>query len=386
MMRVLRWSRLGLFVALALVLVLSALSFQASWVMAQGQTHVVQPGETLFRIALRYGVTVQALSAANNITDPTRIYAGQTLVIPDAAAAPAQPTAANPAPAVNPAPPANASPVYYTVQVGDTLNIIARKFNITWQDLANANQIADANHIVPGQQLVIPGTTAPGSSATVPDIPAQPAAPTPIPPTAVPPAAAPAQPAANGVRTHVVQPGEGLAAIGRAYGVSWPTIAAANNIADPNTIYPGMVLKIPASDINPTTMGNSEGLPPGPNPPSTSGKSIVVSLHEQRVYAFENGSLVRNVLVSTGLPGTPTIQGDFKVYVKYTAQLMTGPGYYLPGVPWVMYFFEGYSFHGTYWHHNWGHPMSHGCVNMPTNEALWLYKWADIGTPVHVQW
>jgi LysM repeat protein len=262
--------------------------------------------------------------------------------------------------------------VYYTVQVGDTLNIIARKFNVGWQDLANANQIADANHIVPGQQLIIPGTTAPGSSATVPDIPVQPAAPTPIPPTAVPPAAAPAQPAANGVRTHVVQRGEGLAAIGRAYGVSWPTIAAANNIADPNTIYPGMVLKIPSSDINPTTMGNSVGVPPGPNPPSTSGKTIVVSLHEQRVYAYENGSLVRNVLVSTGLPGTPTIQGDFKVYVKYTAQLMTGPGYYLPGVPWVMYFFQGYSFHGTYWHHNWGRPMSHGCVNMPTNEALWL--------------
>lgn len=385
-MRVLRWTRLGLLIALAFVLVLSTLSFQASRVTAQGQTHVVQPGETLFRIALRYGVTVEALAAANNIADPTHIYAGQTLVIPDTMAAPTQAAPANPAPAANPAPPTSAAPVYYTVQVGDTLNIIARKFNITWQDLASANNLADANHIVPGQQLVIPGASAPGGSATVPDIPAQPAAPTPIPPTAVLPAAAPAQAAANGVRTHVVQPGEGLAAIGRAYGVSWPTIAAANNIADPNTIYPGMVLQIPASDINPTTMGNSEGLPPGPNPPSTSGKSIMVSLHEQRVYAYENGTLVRNVLVSTGLPGTPTIQGDFKIYVKYTAQLMTGPGYYLPGVPWVMYFYQGYSLHGTYWHHNWGHPMSHGCVNMPTNEALWLYNWADIGTPVHVQW
>jgi lipoprotein-anchoring transpeptidase ErfK/SrfK len=196
----------------------------------------------------------------------------------------------------------------------------------------------------------------------------------------------PAAPAVTTGRTHVVQAGEGLAAIARIYGISWPTIAGANNITDPNTIYAGMVLKIPDSDINPTTMATSEGVPPGPNPPTGSGKSITVVLHEQRVYAYENGNLMRNVLVSTGLPATPTVQGDFKIYVKYTAQLMTGPGYYLPGVPWVMYFFEGYSFHGTYWHHNWGHPMSHGCVNMPTDEALWLYKWAEVGTPVHVQW
>jgi LysM repeat protein len=384
----LRWNRLF---GIILVVILT-LSLQPFPVKAEGQTYVVQPGETLFRIALRYGLTVDALAAANHIADPTHIVAGQVLIIPDANAAnPAAPAApANPPPAApaNAVPPANAAPVYYTVQAGDTLNSIARKFGLNMQDIANANGMSDPNHLHVGQQILIPGAKAPGSSATVPSVPApdQPA------PNAQPPAnpqpqpAAPANTTATTGRTHVVKPGEGLAAIGRLYGISWPTIAAANNINDPNTIYAGMVLKIPDSDINPTTMTTSNGVPPGPNPPTTPGKSITVVLHEQRVYAYENGNLVRNVLVSTGLPGTPTVQGDFKIYVKYTAQLMTGPGYYLPGVPWVMYFYEGYSFHGTYWHHNWGHPMSHGCVNMPTDEALWLYRWAEIGTPVHVQW
>ncbi len=394
MMLMRRWPQLILLAALVLVL-----SFQSFPAAAQAQTHVVQPGETLFRIALSYGVTVQALAAANNIGDPTRIYAGQVLVIPgsvpvapadagSANPAPANPAPVNPAPA-NPAPAANpAAPVYYTVQPGDTLNIIARKFSLNWTDLAQANNITDPTHIIPGQQIVIPGSSAPGSAATVPNVP-QPSVP--VPPTVQPPAqpVQPVQPAApdsSGMRTHIVQRGEGLAAIARQYGISWPTIAAANNITDPNMIYAGMVLKIPSSDFNPTTMSNSEGVPPGPNPPSSSGKQIVVILSQQRVYAYQNGTLLRNVLVSTGMPGSPTIQGDFKIYVKYTAQLMTGPGYYLPGVPWVMYFYQGYSFHGTYWHHNWGHTMSHGCVNMPTDEALWLYNWADIGTPVHVQW
>jgi lipoprotein-anchoring transpeptidase ErfK/SrfK len=61
---------------------------------------------------------------------------------------------------------------------------------------------------------------------------------------------------------------------------------------------------------------------------------------------------------------------------------MSGPGYYLPNVPYVMYFYRGYGLHGTYWHHNIGTPMSHGCVNLPTAEAGWLFNWASVGTKV----
>jgi len=63
---------------------------------------------------------------------------------------------------------------------------------------------------------------------------------------------------------------------------------------------------------------------------------------------------------------------------------MTGPGYDLANVPWTMFFYAGYAIHGTYWHNNFGHPMSHGCVNMTTTEAKWLYEWAPKGTLVVV--
>ena len=63
---------------------------------------------------------------------------------------------------------------------------------------------------------------------------------------------------------------------------------------------------------------------------------------------------------------------------------MTGPGYDLKDVPWVMYFYKGYSFHGTYWHTTFGQPMSHGCVNMITEDAKWLFDWAPKGTKVEI--
>ena len=88
-------------------------------------------------------------------------------------------------------------------------------------------------------------------------------------------------------------------------------------------------------------------------------------------------TLVRSTLVSTGLSRT---------YVKYVSTLMSGPGYYLPNVPYTMYFYQGYGLHGTYWHSNFGRPMSHGCINLPTPEARWLFNWASVGTLVNIHY
>ncbi len=115
-------------------------------------------------------------------------------------------------------------------------------------------------------------------------------------------------------------------------------------------------------------------------------KWIDVDLTHQRLVAYEGNTPVYWVMVSTGLPGTPTVTGQYHIYVKYLKQLMYGPGYYLPDVPYVMYFYEGYGIHGTYWHNNFGHPMSHGCVNAPTPDAAWLYEWAPVGTLVNVHY
>jgi lipoprotein-anchoring transpeptidase ErfK/SrfK len=112
---------------------------------------------------------------------------------------------------------------------------------------------------------------------------------------------------------------------------------------------------------------------------------IDVNLTRQLVTAYQGATPVRTVTVSTGLPNTPTPVGQFRVWVKFRYDDMEGPGYYLRDVPYTMYFHGGYGLHGTYWHNNFGHPMSHGCVNLPTPEAEWLFQWADLGTLVIVR-
>jgi lipoprotein-anchoring transpeptidase ErfK/SrfK len=113
---------------------------------------------------------------------------------------------------------------------------------------------------------------------------------------------------------------------------------------------------------------------------------IDVDISAQRVTAYAGNSPVATFIVSTGVAAHPTVLGRYRIYVKYRYDDMAGPGYYLPNVPFVMYFYEGYSLHGTYWHHNFGTPMSHGCVNMRTSEAEWMYYWASVGTVVNVHW
>ncbi len=125
------------------------------------------------------------------------------------------------------------------------------------------------------------------------------------------------------------------------------------------------------------------GLPPGVGP---SDKWIDVNLTRQRLYAYVGTQLVRAFVVSTGVPAYPTVTGTYRIYVKYRYTDMAGPGYYLPNVPYTMYFYLGYGIHGTYWHNNFGVPMSHGCINMRTDEAGWLFNWAPLGTVVNIHY
>jgi lipoprotein-anchoring transpeptidase ErfK/SrfK len=113
---------------------------------------------------------------------------------------------------------------------------------------------------------------------------------------------------------------------------------------------------------------------------------IDVNLTTQRAYAYIGRELIRSFIVSTGTWRTPTVTGEYRIYVKYRYADMSGPGYYLPNVPYVMYFYRGYGIHGTYWHNNFGTPMSHGCVNFPTDDAGWLFDFASVGTVVNVHY
>lgn len=117
---------------------------------------------------------------------------------------------------------------------------------------------------------------------------------------------------------------------------------------------------------------------------------IEVDLSEQKLRAWDGNTLFLDTSVSTGLAHTPTPKGEFRVWMKLRATKMEGGEgryyYYLPNVPYVMFFenektpaFRGYGLHGTYWHSDFGTPRSHGCVNLPTPIAQRLYQWV---TPV----
>jgi lipoprotein-anchoring transpeptidase ErfK/SrfK len=118
-------------------------------------------------------------------------------------------------------------------------------------------------------------------------------------------------------------------------------------------------------------------------------KAIVVSISQQMLWAYKGDQVVLNSYVSTGRSGFDTPLGSFAVLSKLPSQTMEGviggEYYNVPDVPWVLYFTNsGHALHGTYWHNNFGTPMSHGCINLPMDIAAWLYDWAPLGTPVLV--
>ncbi len=169
-----------------------------------GITYIVQPGDTLFSIAQQFGVSLAALIAANpQIADPNLIFPGQFITVP-----------AGPVPPPIPPPGFN-----YVIQPGDTLFIIAQRFGISLSTLIAANpQIADPNIIFPGQIILIP---------VAEELP-------PPPP---------------GGSTYIVQPGDTLFIIAQRFGISLEALIAANpQIVDPNIIFPGLIIIIPLSE------------------------------------------------------------------------------------------------------------------------------------------
>ena len=157
-----------------------------------GTTYTVQSGDTLSGIASQYGVDYMSIANANGIADPNVIYPGQQLYIPVSGSAVS----------------GGASSGTYTVQSGDCLSSIGAKLGVNWTSIASANGISSPYTIYPGQVLTIPGGSGVASSA----------------------------------RTYTVKSGDTLSEIGQSLGVDWHSIANANGISSPYTIYPGQVL------------------------------------------------------------------------------------------------------------------------------------------------
>jgi len=255
---------------------------------------------------------------------------------------------------------AAASPGLVVVRWGDTLAGIAARNGTTIQALLRANSLPNANFIYAGQRLIIPASGY---------------APVNLPFTG---------------SVYTVNAGDTLVTVAAKFGTTANEVMRANGLYNPNFIYIGQRLSIPGRSarpalqpsIAPAPLPASNGAPPAP----TTGKWIDIDIGDQRITAYQGATPLKSVLVSTGVAWHPTPIGHYAIYLKIAAQTMSGGSgadyYNLPGVPWVMYFAGANAIHGTYWHHNFGHPMSHGCVNLTIEDAKWFYDWAGIGTPV----
>ncbi|HEY2595715.1 MAG TPA: L,D-transpeptidase [Chloroflexota bacterium] len=166
-------------------------------------------------------------------------------------------------------------------------------------------------------------------------------------------------------------------------------------------------------------------LPPVVPPPPDSmqdygGTWIDVNMTLDVVTAYQDGTPVKMMLASPGRPGYETDTGAFSVRSRQLSQEMKGPGYDVPNVPHVQYFFGGEALHGRYWtlpgvmgqpsaevDDNgqiqvlddpyadaggansgvaFGVPSSHGCVGLDLDSATWLYSISGYGTPVEVHY
>ena len=193
---------------------------------ASGQTftYTVVAGDTLLTIATRFGTTPEAISQLNSLADPNALTLGQKLQIPGtgattgtgdtgSAATGGQASGGSTGGATT------GGTTSYTVQSGDTLGAIARRFGTTVAELVRLNNITNPDALKVGQTLVVPGASGAGGAVTVPS--------------------------AGQGKSYTVQRGDTLLSIARRFGLTVKQLQAANNISNPDRIYPGQVLTIP---------------------------------------------------------------------------------------------------------------------------------------------
>ena len=411
-----------LFLVLALILAGQPASVHAQ-PNSDGTVYVVQSGDRLVDIAARFGVSASAIVRANGLANADTIYPGQRLTIPGASAAPTS------APVVSPgASGAVSQPTTYTIQLGDTLASIARKFGLSVVALADANDIGNADLIWVGQKLSIPGAggssggqvqpaltptpipvplpapaqvttlpsaqpppTAGSSPAAQPQATAQPT----VQPTAQPsptskpaadptanPAAAPAAP-----KIHVVQKGETLSTIAKRYGVSVEALVSANGLGSADLIGVGVRLLIPGKET--TSAGG--GAPAATIRPT----KFVASISQQRCWLYNGETVIARWICSTGRRGAPSVAGSYKIQSKLPKAYGSTWNIWMPF--WLGIYWAGASENGIHglpwdaktgvqiWSGNVGKPITFGCIMLDNVNAKMLYDMAWIGMPVIIR-
>ncbi len=217
---------------------------------ANAVTYTIQRGDTLGGIAIRFGVSVDELVQANGLADPNRIYVGQTLVIPG-----------------RQAPSPSGAGQKYIIQVGDTLSTIARRYGVSVDDLVAANGLPSRDSITAGQLIVIPGVTQ-----------------------------APAAPPVDAIYT--LQRGDSLYRVSLIFDVSVDDLLAANSLATPNSVYAGLVIRIPTPG-QPDVAANAN--PPSPEA-ATGGRTVIVGPGDTLTrIAINNGVTVDGLIAANGI-------------------------------------------------------------------------------------
>lgn len=107
---------------------------------------------------------------------------------------------------------------------------------------------------------------------------------------------------------------------------------------------------------------------------------LEIDLSDQHLFAWEGTNQIFTSIISSGKAKTPTHPGIYTIQRKYPLDRMRCADYDLADVPNVLYFDRGYALHGAYWHNSFGTPVSHGCINLPINNAQWLFDWTTVGT------
>ncbi|MCB0045726.1 MAG: LysM peptidoglycan-binding domain-containing protein [Caldilineaceae bacterium] len=341
---------LGVSAALCLLAATVVILLMPTPAQAEEPVHVVGYGESLGDIANLYQVPVSELIRANQIDDPDLLHTGQRIrILGLETEAEEEPLSASLRSAADGLPGDHG---YHAIQPGETALSIALAYDLTMDDLLRLNYLEDPSLLTPGQELRITARVAPLTPA------------------------AEDQTRMAATNIHIVQKGETLAEIAQQYGTTEQDLMQANGLPLAEMIYPGQNLRVHASAIPAfNTIAQGSGR-----------KWIEVNLSTQSLTAWQGDVPVMQTVISSGLSATPTVTGRFQVGTKYSAQRMYGPGYDIPDVPWVMYFYSGYAIHGAYWHTNFGAPASHGCVNMRPAEAKLLWDWAPAGTEVWVHY
>jgi LysM repeat protein len=343
---ILRLTSMALLAALLLLGVAQAAQAQ------EAPVHIVQPGETLSELAKEYGVSADALLRLNGLDDADLIWVGLPLRLPAGIAN--APTSVPQTAIFVPRPdrPTHAEDASaYTVAKGDTLGSIAAAHGVSMAQLVALNRISPAQRLTAGQRLLVPHNNM----------------------------------LATGERLYTVRPGESWNYIAQKYRTTLDDLLERNGLTTPSVLRPGQEIVVPPVRL----FESMADLPEDENGhhivtqfPTTTEKWIDVDLSEQRVIAWEGTRQVKDFLISSGKGGSPTVTGEFRIWIKTAVQDMFGGDraasdyYYLRNVKWVQYFYEDYSFHSTYWHDNFGEPMSRGCINMRTEDAKWLFDWA----------